>query len=427
VTDTALPVDTWIERNVELPNGSRHVMVVDTASDDPLTRLYMTGSGIWLNAYLVRVMLAIVKPGDRVVDLGAFAGDFALAAAANGCEVLAVEANTALAEMVRYSAELSNFEGLRVVNAAIGDVPGSVEFMANGPWGQVHTDPTGAGDARFAHVAQVTVDDLLEALAWDAVAFMKVDIEGSEMRALAGASRLLSAPGAPALLIESNISPLMENGTEPRVLLEAIEAFGYSLYRVMPEEIVRCDASDFQAETVADYLALKNRTPADLGLVVREPLTLSETAARVLSEARNENEAHRRSIGWQLQFAAPELFEHPDVQRAIRELRDDPRDDVRAAVLAPVVATDAALESSAVDGRWLAERVLRESAEARAAVVHRLNGRVHDEASWTAEPEAWPGPLAMQVARQLSGAATRHPWLAKFARRLIQIAGRTPG
>jgi FkbM family methyltransferase len=424
VTGTEFPVETWIERNVELPNGLRHAMVVDTASDDPLTRLYLTGAGVWLNAYLVRVMSALVSPGDRVVDLGAFAGDFALAAAAQGCEVLAVEANPTLAEMVRYSAELNGFDTLRVVNAAVGDVAGSVDFLSNGPWGQVHHDPTDSGDPRFAHVAQVTVDDLLAALSWDSVAFMKIDVEGSEMRTLAGASRVLSAPDAPALLIESNILTLMENGTEPRALLEVVEGFGYSLHRVMPEEIVRCDSKDFQAETVADYLALKGRTPADVGLVAREPLSVAETAARVLREARNEHEAHRRSIGWQLQFAPPELLEHPDVRKALRELREDPDESIRAAVLATVPPVAAAAASPEADSRWLTERVLRESAEARVAVANRMAGDPDGGARPGAGVQVWPGPLALVVARRLSTAARSHPRLARLARRLVHAARR---
>jgi hypothetical protein len=56
-----------------------------------------------------------------------------------------------------------------------------------------------------------------------------------------------------------------------------------------------------------------------------------------------------------------------------------------------------------------------------------LNGWGRDTASSTAAAEVWPGPVAMQVARRLSASAERHPWLAKFARRLIQIAGRTTG
>jgi FkbM family methyltransferase len=422
VNEIPFPVDSWIEKTVDLPNGLRHVMVVDSASDDPLTRLYMTGSGIWLNSYLVRVMSAIVRPGDRVIDLGTFAGDFALAAAAHRCDVLAVEANPALAEMVRYSAELNHFSALRVVNAAIGDAPGSVTFLSNGPWGQVQTGRATGRGAQLAHVAQVTVDDLLDALAWNAVAFMKVDIEGSEMRALAGASRLLSSPDAPALLIESNISPLMENGTEPRALLEAIEDFGYRLHRVMPDEIVRCDASDFQAETVADYLALKNRTLPELGLDAREPLTLSETAARVLREASNENEAHRRSIGWQLQFAPSDLLEHRDVQRALTALREDPEEGVRGAVFARVEPPELDAKLVPVDGRQLAERVLRTSAEAQLAVAHRLQRHQPDD---TPDPQIQPGPMAMQVAWRLSGAGRRHPRLARAARRLIRMAARS--
>lgn len=420
MTERGFPVDTWVERTVELPNGLRHSMVVDAASDDPLTRLYLTGDGVWLNAYLVRVMSAVVHPGDHVVDLGAFAGDFSLAAAAHGCEVLAVEANPNLAAMLTYSAELNHFSALRVVNAAVGDFAGTVEFLSNGPWGQVRAHSQ-SGDARVTRVAQVTVDDLLAALSWRSVAFMKVDIEGSEMRALAGASDLLATPEAPALLIESNISPLMENGTEPRVLLEAIEDFGYTLHRVMPAEIVPCDSADFQAETVADYLALKNRSPADYGLVARTPLSVDETAARVLDEARSEHEAHRRSIGWQLQFARPELLEHPDVRKALSELREDPDERIRAAVFAPVlpVATATAARPEP-DSRWLTERVLRESAEARAAVAYRMAGVPDGAARPGADLQPWPGPLALAVARRLSGAAGRHPRLARLARRLAR-------
>lgn len=422
MTETGFPVETWVVRQVELPNGLRHAMVVDAASEDPLTRLYLTGTGIWLNAYLVRVMSALIRPGDRVVDLGAFAGDFALAAAAHGCEVLAVEANPRLAEMVAYSAELNNFDRMRVVNAAVGDVAGSVEFMSNGPWGQVRSDPTHSGDPRFAQVDQVTLDDLLAALGWDSVAFLKIDIEGSEMRALAGASRLLAAPDAPALLIESNILPLMENGTEPRRLLEMIEGFGYTLYRVMPEEIVRCDSADFQAETVADYLALKERSLAHTGLVAREPLSVAETAVRVLSEARNEHEAHRCSIGWQLQFATPELLEHPDVRLALTELRSDPAEAVRAAVFAAVPRTETDPAAPAVDARWLTEHALRNSAEARIAVANRMKSR--DEGGSAPEPLVWPGPLALSVARRLSMTASRHPKLARLARRLVRVSSR---
>ena len=417
------PVDSWIEKTVDLPNGLRHVMVVDSAADDPVTPLYLTGSGGWVNAYLVNVMSALVKPGDRVIDLGAFVGHFALAASAQGCEVLAVEANPALADMVRYSAELNAFDNLRVLHAAIGDTAGSVAFVSDGPWGQVHPRPyaTHAADPRVTQVAQLTIDELVEALGWESLAFVKVDIEGSEMRALSGASGLLAAPNAPALLIESNISPLMEHGTEPRSLLKAIESFGYTLFRVMPEEIVPCGSDDFQVETVADYLALKGRTPSEFGISTRKPLSVAETAERILRESRSEHAAHRRSLAWQLQFARPDLLEHRDVQRALKELREDPDEEVRGAVFARVEPTEPEANPVLADGRWLAERVLREGAEAQLAVAHRLQGHRPDTAL---DPQVRPGPMAMQVARRLSGVGRRHPRMARLARRIIRLVAR---
>jgi hypothetical protein len=142
----------------------------------------------------------------------------------------------------------------------------------------------------------------------------------------------------------------------------------------------------------------------------------------VLREARNEHEAHRRSIGWQLQFAAPEMLEQGDVRRALRELRDDPAEYVRSGVLAQLAPTDTEAPMADVDGPWLTERVLRQSVESRIAVANRMRARA--DASLSLEPQAWPGSMALAVARKLSGAAGRHPTLAKLLRRSIRFARR---
>jgi FkbM family methyltransferase len=326
------PEASWVERVAFLPDGRTHLMVVDAAATDPLTQSYLLSPETAANSYLVKVLLALTDPGDRVLDLGAFLGEFALAAATHGCEVVAVEANPALAAMLTASANLNRFSHLQVVNAAVGDRAGTVTFAPHGPWGQVRSGTNVSPSAGDVTVDRVAIDDLVASLGWESVDFVKLDVEGSEMNALAGAASLLSGPNAPSLLFESNIAPLMENGTEPRLLLEAVEAFGYSLHRVMPTEIVPCRSDDFQAETVADYIALKGKSLADVGLAAREPLKLSETAARILAEARHERVEHRQALAWQLQFARSELIDHPWVLQALWELRDDPELSVRAAL-----------------------------------------------------------------------------------------------
>ena len=81
-------VPTWRERTVQLPDGRTHAMLVDTAQTDGTTEMYLKGDGIWVNSYLVSVMFALTQSGARVLDLGGFVGEFALAAAAHGCEVV---------------------------------------------------------------------------------------------------------------------------------------------------------------------------------------------------------------------------------------------------------------------------------------------------------------------------------------------------
>ena len=335
-TPGAFP-DSWVERMVFLPDGRKHLMVVDAAATDPLSRSYLLSPEIATNAYLVKVLLALTDPGDRVLDLGAFLGEFALAAATHGCDVVAVEANPNLAALLTASAELNRFSRLRVVNAAVGDGTGTVTFAPHGPWGQVRSN-TNLGTDGDVTVDQVTVDELVASLEWESVEFVKLDVEGSEMNALAGATSLLTRPDAPSLLFESNIVRLMELGTEPRRLLETVEGVGYVLYRILPTEIVQCQSDDFQAEAVADYIALKGMTLADVGLAARRPLTASETATRILAEARHAPVPQRQALAWQLQFAGSELIDHPSVLQALWELRDDPDLLVRAALEATLAA-----------------------------------------------------------------------------------------
>lgn len=336
---------SWVERVAFLPDGRKHLMVVDAAATDPLTQSYLKSPEIAANAYLVKVLLALTDPGDRVLDLGAFVGEFALAAATHGCDVVAIEANPTLATMVTASAERNQFSHLRVVNAAVGEVSGTVKFMPQGPWGQVRATTVEADHTGYVNVDQVTVDELVESLGWESVEFAKLDVEGSEMQALAGATSLLARPDGPALLFESNVWSLMENGTEPRRLLETVEGFGYSLHRVTPTEIIRCDSGDFQPETVADYLALKGMTLADVGVAARKPLTVSEIATRILAEARHSHGLHRRAIAWQLQFASSDLIDRPEVLQALWELRDDPDLSVRATLEATPAAFRAEVET----------------------------------------------------------------------------------
>jgi FkbM family methyltransferase len=414
---------------MRLPHGGEYTMFVDTANDDPVTRAYLAEGNGWVNSRLVSLMAAIVKPGDRVIDLGAFAGEFSLTAAALGCQVIAVEGNSRLAAAVAASAEVNSFDNMRVLNIAAGDTATTVRFWQNGPWGQVLTDDFSPANSEES-VLQVPLDAILAALDWDAVGFMKVDIEGSEMRAFLGASGLLSGEHAPVLLFESNLAAARAHGTDPRKLLQCVEGFGYTLYRVTPFDLVPAGSSTFQPEVVSDYLGLKGISPETFGLTTRGSVALPELVRLLCAEATRDAADHRMIMAWHLASAPKEVLQHPDIRAVLARLKCDPDEQVRAAARwhdtdQPTAGPSPAASTAAAAGLALppvetAERALRLSAETRLAAARALYRRSLPGADEDAFPVVvgMPGPLAMAVASRLTLLARRHPVLALAARRI---------
>jgi FkbM family methyltransferase len=402
-------------------------MLVDTAQTDGTTEMYLKGEGIWVNSYLVSLMFALTKPESRVLDLGGFVGEFALAAAAHGCDVVTVEANAEQAQMLATSAELNGFDRLRVVHAAVGDRAGTVSFESRGPYGQVVRGDDAGAEASYDSVTQLTVDDLVAALGWDTVDFVKIDIEGSESDAILGASRLLSEPEAPALLIECNTFVLRGCTPHPGALLRQVEDLGYTLYRVTPHGVWPWEATQFQPEVVCDYLAFKKALPDDASIELRSPLGIDEAAELISIEASRGSFDHNIALAWALQFAPPQLLAHPEVAAVVAQLQADPAEEVReeAALIGRTSARrhDEPAPSMPLrepcDGPWAAERALRQCAEARLAIAAELR-RLEGPAEPTPSAALLPGPRAIALARRISDLADRHPRTAGIARRVIR-------
>src|SRR5437868_2563097 len=63
------------------------------------------------------LLLQMVRPGHRVLDLGANIGLFCLPLAAMGCQVVAVEASPRNAELLQASITCNRLSNLRVIHA----------------------------------------------------------------------------------------------------------------------------------------------------------------------------------------------------------------------------------------------------------------------------------------------------------------------
>lgn len=262
-----------------------------TPETDPVAMAYKVGA-IGHMQTLLHLVLATVSPGERVLDLGSHLGGFTLSAAALGLEVLAVEGSPRNAGLVKKSISLNGFERADVVHACISDKPGVVKFSAHGPYGHLACEAT---NLPSISVPAITIDQLARERGWNNVRFIKLDIEGSEVRAIRGMNHLLRTQ-SPLVFFESNKHALGFYKFTPEVLKNELRKRGYSVYAV-EEELDKTDATppaivlrrvrrtDVQTEINTDYLAAKTLPPQLQAKEEKSPLTFMEYVGQCFGRA----------------------------------------------------------------------------------------------------------------------------------------------
>lgn len=349
---------------IPLGNGEQGDLCVP-AGPDVLGELILEGRYHFLSGHY-RVLLDSLPAGATVVDLGAHLGTFSLAAAANGLNVIAVEASPVNADALRQSIAANGFTNVTVMPVAVSDRAGAVRFVHNGAWGHITTDALGGS---LVEVPALPLPSILEELGVTRVDAVKMDVEGSEPAAIAGMRPLIRGSDAPMIVFESNAHTLHAAGSSANDVLHALARAGYQLAIVQePSTLRRVRAESFQPETVADYLALKDERALDPSWPIQRERSEEELVEAIAVEARYGIPEHRLSIALQLRDAPPSLLAHPKVVRSLALLTLDRDQRVAHATrwwrdrpsLPTLSGLTAELEAAAVDGAALAERAERE-------------------------------------------------------------------
>lgn len=233
-----------------LKNGD--VLYVDLAN--------AVGRTIWARGDYVtepairRLIETNLEQGDVFFDVGANVGFFSLLAARvvgeNG-EVHSFEPLPELASLLRRTAAANRLNNLHVVEAAVGQRPGTAEMAVMKDSAYSHL-VGGSAEAASDHggwrpvsVKTVSLDRYFEDTVRKPLRLMKMDIEGAELEALDGARQLLSEPNAPDFICEVNADHLARFGHEPRDVFQRFESSGFAAFD--PETLQPMGIEDLSA------------------------------------------------------------------------------------------------------------------------------------------------------------------------------------
>ena len=160
-----------------------------------------------------RMVKNLIQHSSSFTDVGANLGYFSLLVLTHSTEpyrVVSVDPNASLCELIRKSMQLNGMPDKNVIQAAVGESPGRVQFQVDPQCSSI-AKVLGANASVDAEnsVDVVTLDDIVPRNGGEKPPLVKIDVEGYEIQVLAGAKRLLhdgaillcevSGPTAPEL------------------------------------------------------------------------------------------------------------------------------------------------------------------------------------------------------------------------------------
>lgn len=170
-----------------------------------------------------------IKPGDTVVDVGAFVGDHTLAYAhmtsGHPGRVLAFEPNPLTFACLKRN--MNQFGHVQCYQHGLSDKTANVNVTSDPNWGGVYLEEV-EGGSQGASGSSVT--HALDSFKLFGVSLIKIDAEGYEVKVLQGAEWTIRT-NLPILVIEINKGALERQGTSEEELREVLASFGYEVFK----------------------------------------------------------------------------------------------------------------------------------------------------------------------------------------------------
>lgn len=235
----------WVEASDPLPPAVRVMTDVGTlwahAQDEVITP-FLQALGRWEEDDR-RLLEAALEPGALAVDVGANIGYMTLAAAravGAGGRVIAIEPHPLNLALLRANIAANGVASrVQVIEAAAWDSPGTVDLAECEQNMGDHRVETLARERSTLPVDAVRLDDVLDSAR--RVAVIKLDVQASERRVIAGATSLLRRD-RPVVLCEYWPQGIRARGEDPLELLADARALGYEI--TLPDDDAAAQLDD---------------------------------------------------------------------------------------------------------------------------------------------------------------------------------------
>lgn len=199
-------------------------------------------------------LLSICRPGDTVLDVGANMGITVLRGADRvgpSGRVIGLEPDPSNFAKLSANVERAGRPNVQLFNVGAADKKGTLYLRVRDPHNVGMNTLVAAPGEDTVEVPVTTLDELVETLALRSVDVVKMDIEGSEAWALAGATKTLRK-FRPRLFVELDDSALKAHGSSGASLFEAIRSLDYRITDAETRKPLPADLTNVHTDIVAD-------------------------------------------------------------------------------------------------------------------------------------------------------------------------------
>lgn len=195
-------------------------------------------SGKWED-FETEVFSKFIRPGDVVIDIGAHIGWYTLIAAklvGKKGKVYAFEPDTTNFKLLTKNIQANGYQNVILVKKAVSNETGSARLFINNENTGDHRIFDTDNHRKSITIEQTTLDDYFKKLP-QRVDLIKMDIQGSEMKALLGAQTVLKKNKQLKLITELQPGYILQSGQKPKDYLAFIRRHGFNIYII--DEIVK--------------------------------------------------------------------------------------------------------------------------------------------------------------------------------------------